>query len=711
MNRLAQIILLITCCLILVGFATSPQTSNKEIHLYVSLEGNDQWSGLYPEAVGDQSDGPFATLERAVKEARLQRGTSNNADKTIVINIREGIYPILETVQLTERDSGREYAPLIIRAYKNEEVRLIGGLEIDQFQPVLGDPIQERFPADIREHVVQVDLKQADLDNPSSSTIRNDSNIGDFGELQPRGFGRTMYPAALELFYDQKPMTLARWPNEGWLNIDEVPQGQKGGVFTYDGERHRQWEQREDIWVHGLWYRDWADSYEKVRSIDDFNNEIRTYEPHGVYGYKEDQRFYFLNVLDELDQPGEWYLDRDTGILYFWPPEATKEDRAFVSIIESPILSIENTQHLIIENLTFEFTRGKAIEMNGGSHNLIAGCTLRNTGNNAIDINGGERNGVRSCDIYQTGDGGIILSGGDRQTLTPAHHYVENNHFYDFSRWVLTYRPAVRMRGVGNRLANNLIHDAPHCGVLFSGNEHVLEYNEVYNLCYHTGDVGAFYIGRDWTQRGNVVRYNYFHDIHGPYTHGAMSVYLDDAICGTTIFGNVFYKASRAAFVGGGRDNLIENNIFVECNPSVHIDARALGWAKEYAEPGGGWRMYEKLDRVNHDEYPYSVRYPKLATILENDPAYPLGNKVIRNISVDGEWLNLQNVERDWVEIKDNWVDKDPGFIDKENHNFQLRSNSPVYELGFQRIPIEKIGLYKDRHRVILPPPQTYVKE
>ena len=170
---------------------------------------------------------------------------------------------------------------------------------------------------------------------------------------------------------------------------------------------------------------------------------------------------------------------------------------------------------------------------------------------------------------------------------------------------------------------------------------------------------------------------------------------LDDAASGTTIFGNVFYNASRAAFIGGGRDNVVENNIFVECDPAVHIDARGLNWAKKHIAREGGWHMYKKLEAVDYDRPPYSTRYPKLATILEDDPAVPEGNIIQRNICSGGRWLDLQGVDRNIVTFKDNLIGVAPCFVDPARKNFQLKDNSPAYKLGFKRIPIERIGPIK----------------
>lgn len=675
--------------LLILSICVNAYSSEKSLLLYVSPDGNDQWSGKLADPNTDGSDGPFATLEKARDTIQAFKKKGESLQDGVTVYLREGEYFIEDTFTLSAEDNGAKNAPIVYQPHKNEMVRITGGISIDQFKPLKDSEVRKRFRPSAREHIVYTNLKE--------------QGIAEFGELKNRGFGRPVYKSALELFFKGEPMTLARWPNDGWLKIKDVPKGQDGGQFTFEEDRPTGWKESDDIWVHGFWTRDWADSYERIKTLDVENHLIETYPPHGVYGYTKGQRFYFLNVMEELDSPGEWYLDHDTGNLYFWPPESIGKNDAYVSLTEDPLIQLKDVKHTQFKGMAFEYTRGNAIEIDGGSDNLIAGCLLRNIGNTAVTINGGEKNGVQGCDIYYTGDGGIRINGGDRNSLTPAGHFAVNNDIHRYSRSVITYRPAVRLNGVGNRLAHNHIHHGPHCGVLFSGNEHVLEFNEVNHVCYETGDVGAFYIGRDWTERGNVVRHNYFHHIEGPYTHGAMSVYLDDAASGTTIFGNIFYKASKAAFVGGGRDNLIENNIFVECEPSVHFDARGLNWAAKYIKKGGGWHMYEKLKSVNYDQPPYSKKYPELVPILQEKPHHPMGNKVIRNISVNGKWLNLQRVEKEWVHFEDNLVDEDPHFADLEKQDFRLRSDSPAFDLGFKPIPVDQIGLIEDKYRSMIP--------
>ncbi len=208
-------------------------------------------------------------------------------------------------------------------------------------------------------------------------------------------------------------------------------------------------------------------------------------------------------------------------------------------------------------------------------------------------------------------------------------------------------------------------------------------------------------MGRDWTERGTVIRHNYFHDIKGPGLYGAMAVYLDDAASGILIAGNVFFRAGRAAFIGGGRDNIVENNIFVECHPSVHVDSRGVGWMRNHVEGNG--TLPTRLKAMPVGKPPWSTRYPRLVNILQDDPGLPKGNIIRRNISVGGTWMQVDGKAKPWIRFEDNLVDTDPRFVDREKGDFRLRDDSPAFRLGFRRIPLEKIGLVEDGYRKELP--------
>ncbi len=657
---------------------------------YVATGGNDGWSGTLDTPKADGTDGPFATLERARDEVRKLKKTPGLPEGGVTVEVRGGIYQRQRPFELAAEDSGVEGSPVVYRARAGEEVRLVGGKVVKGFAPVTDPTMLNRLDEAARGKVVQADLKAL--------------GISDFGP--PNGGG-------IELFFKDRPMMPARWPNEGFAPIADIVEkdghkihgipGSKVGKFVYEGDRPKRWVGEKDPWLHGYWFWDWSDQRQRIEAIDTEKRIISLAPPYHGYGYRKGQWYYAFNMLCELDSPGEWYLDRSTGVLYFWPPEPIESGRAVVSVLPT-LLMMKGTSYAAIRGFTFEAARETAITVSDGHYTQITGCIIRNVGGSAVSVGGGTANGVIGCDIYLTGCGGISVGGGDRATLTPAGNYVENNHIHHYSRVQRVYQPGIHLSGVGNRAAHNLIHDAPHMGMGFGGNDHLIELNEIYNVCFESNDAGAIYTGRDWTMRGHILRYNYLHDISGFRGKGCVGIYLDDMFSSAAIYGNVFNKVTMAAFIGGGRDCRIENNIFVDCNPAIHIDARALGWAHECSD---AWikegREKGTISGIAYNKPPYSERYPELINILNDAPASPKGNLIARNVCWGGRWDDVESAARPLLKFQDNLLNADPLFVDAKGLNFQLREDSPAWKLGFRRIPIELIGPYKDGRRASWP--------
>jgi len=657
---------------------------------YVARNGNDAWSGRLAQPNPAGSDGPFATLERARDEIRKLKKAGKLPGGGVTVEVCGGVYERTRPFELTAEDSGTRDARVVYRARPGEEIHLVGGKVVTGFKPVTDAAVLGRLDASARGKVLQADLRAL--------------GISDFGKASGGG---------MEVFFRDKPMTVARWPNEGFVRIADIVvkdghkihgrAGSKTGKFVYEGDHPKRWVPEKDPWLHGYWFWDWSEQRQKIESIDVEKRVIALAPPYHGYGYRKGQWYYAFNLLCELDAPGEWYVDRQTGVLYFWPPAPIDQGPVLVSVLPT-LVTMKNASHVTVRGLILEAARGTPVSVSGGTAARVVGCTIRNVGGGAVAVRGGSSNGVVGCDIYQTGCGGISINGGDRKTLTPAGHYAENNHIHHYSRWRRVYQPGIHLNGVGNRAAHNLIHNAPHMAMGFGGNDHVIEFNEIHSVCYESNDAGAIYTGRNWTMRGTVIRHNYMHHINGFEGRGCVGVYLDDMFCGTAIYGNVFFKVTAAAFIGGGRDCTIENNIFVDCNPAVHVDARALGWAHGHADM---WikegREKGTLSGILYDEPPYSERYPKLVGILGDDPAAPKGNLIARNVCSGGKWDRIQAKARPLITFENNLLKEDPRFVDAKRLNFQLREDSPAYKLGFKRIPIEQIGLVKDDRRASWP--------
>ncbi|MEA1952126.1 MAG: right-handed parallel beta-helix repeat-containing protein, partial [Planctomycetota bacterium] len=390
--------------------------------------------------------------------------------------------------------------------------------------------------------------------------------------------------------------------------------------------------------------------------------------------------------------------------LYFLPPAGLAGARIVLSTLDGPVVALNATNNVIIRGFMVEATLTNGIAVNGGTGNRIQACEVRNTRQLGIKVSGGTKHRVEACDVHDTGTGGIALAGGNRKTLTPGNHEAVNNHVWRFSRHQQTYANAFIISGVAQRVAHSLIHDAPHQAIGVSGNDHIFEYNIVHHICTETDDCGAYYKGRNPSCRGNIVRYNFWHNIGSPMGHGNAAVYFDDGDGGDFVIGNVFFRCGDpgkgsfgTVFSHGGHDLLAENNIFIECK-------RSLGSAPWNDKR---WKNYINADlwqtrllkEVDITKPPYTTRYPALVGFMDPQPGQKRVSIARNNVIVMGADVKSGN----WrVSDEENWVtDKDPGFVNAKKGDFRLKPGSEVFKRlpEFKPIPFEKMGLYADELR------------
>jgi hypothetical protein len=606
--------------------------------LSVSSKGSDAASG--------SRAAPFATLERARDEVRARRA-SDRLPGGAVIEVRGGLYPLPRTFTLTTEDSGTAVAPLLIRAFPGETPRLVGGARVSNFQP-------------FRDGILKADVSALGLDALETPQEENFN-----GQIPP-----------FEVFAGGKRLDLARWPNRDsneaaapghapggeWTYTALVPSKLGGSIwgfpnntFTYLGDRPARWKRPEEAQVHLYPMFDFRDQLLGVKSVDGAKREI-TLSHKAQYVIRPGRRYYVRNVFEELDAPGEWYWDRREKVLYLKSPaDATALKDVLVTRLPS-VVTIDGAANVTLAGLTMEAAAGNVVEVTGSRHVRLAGCTVRGAGLGiGVNIKGGEACGLTSCDVYDTGRGGVSVDGGDRKTLKPGGHFVENSHIHHVGRTLRTYTPAVSLNGVACRAANNRIHDGPHAGILYSGNDHVIERNDLGFLMLESADGAAIYTGRDWAARGTVIRQNRIHDLsgwsivskigagkdmpwwdHGPdkdsgkVTYStrdmAWGIYIDDLQGGVTITENLFYRIGHAGIhVGGGSYVTITNNVFYDTDAGVFIGGRGADYKEQE----------EKLRAVNGDSAVYLARYPDLAAYLRSpNRNAPQHNVIERNVFV-----------------------------------------------------------------------------
>ncbi len=397
---------------------------------------------------------PVATLEAARDLIRQYKTNHEFHQGGLTVWIGQGQYDQTSPLVLNELDSGEAGAPVVWRAVKGEKVTITGGRSVpsEKFIHVTDQSITKRLSGEAADKVVQVNLKEL--------------GINDYGQIKQYGHSISVSPAPLELFFNQQPMQLAQYPNKGYLKIGKVldagsvPRTRdyslRGAIFEYTDPRHTIWAGQKDIWLQGSFNYGFADDNLLIESIDPQKRQIKLAMPslYGVAGGKDFQQYVAQNILDELDTPGEWFLDKEKGTLYFWPPGKLEGSTIMVSMLEEPIICLEGANYLMFRDVTVEVGRGIGIYIERGSHNLIAGCTVRNVGTSGIfmgqgakqtipyvtvedyegvpvsrmignlqghkykytswDRKAGSNHGILSCEVYNTGSGAICLGGGDK---------------------------------------------------------------------------------------------------------------------------------------------------------------------------------------------------------------------------------------------------------------------------------------------------------
>lgn len=581
----------------------------------------------------------FATLEGALARLKEILNSANGRlpESGVIIHLLSGTHRLEAPIRLTRAESGSEVVPIFLMGPADKSAVISGGRVLSRPSTIRDPLVLQRLPVRSRKSVVQYDLRAEGVD--------------DFGSMIRRGWGQTTQPGQLELYYRGEPMNLARWPDRGYaLLLPAQELDAVGCSFFLRGADVRTLAQDPGLMATGYWAKDWADETLAVQSVDPTTGLMTLQAPCPQFGVKAGQRVFLQNALSQLDHPGEWYLDRMSGILYFWPPGPLGKGDVEVSFLPA-LITTEGASHVRFWGLTFEMARGDALKINGGTDVMFSHSTIRNVGGRAANI-GGSRNGLSDVDVYDTGEGGVYLWAGDRQTLTAGNLFVEHSRIRRFNRLARTYRPAIQIGGVGNRAIGNVISNGTHNAIMFFGNDHLIAFNDISNVATESGDVGAIYTGRDWTARGTVIRNNFFHDIHAPGLWGSRGVYLDDQASGIIVKGNVFVRVDSAVFIGGGRDNVVEQNLFVSSSPAIHLDARGLTWQRELTQDPNGI-LRKRLSEVPFNKSPYRDRYPKLASILADDTGAPKYNLINGNIIVGGTPLDLQEDTAKWTSVNE----------------------------------------------------------
>lgn len=613
---------------------------------------------------------PKMGLLRARDMARVERARLPG-EKNVTIRLAPGRYEITEALELDGRDSD-----VVWCAAPGAEVRISGGQLVDSLpEPVVDDGLLRRLPAKARGKVVQFDLAKLGVTDPGDYLYNHEDavqtrvadtwNQGEFikGSHPPPDGANA---GRMELFVDDHPMTVARTPTNVVYHIREllgkkVRRGPGAGtevcleaMFTYAEDLPLAWDAEPDAHLCGCWCRDWAEQHQRIVRHDRASRTIELSKPWHQYCYRAGAEFFGFNLLCELDEPGEWYVDRASNKMLAWLPEGV---RPRIELSRAGrLFECAGASNVVFRGLILEACRNSAVRMKDCVDCRLEDCEVRNVGQHALIVEDGRNCGARKCHFHGMGGGGAFLLDGNRLTLESSGHFVEACDIHDFGRWNRMYRPGVCLSGVGQRAVGNRIHDCPHAAILFFGCDLLMQSNEVYRTNRETKDCGAFYSGRSWMLRGNRILDNFFHDVVGLRGAYTRTIYLDDSMADTLIAGNRFERCTWAIFIGGSRENVVTNNVFVDCPNALYVDARGRGWQKAHIE-GRLREMREggTLNGIPFRSGVYAERYPAVRSLLEIDPYSPEANVFANNVFSRGDGVWLRRYGRPGLSSSPEW--------------------------------------------------------
>ena len=687
MDRLNRVLVAAACALLAGGCATPPAPTGPTV--YVSPQGQDTWSGAFPTPTRAHDDGPLASVSKAVEAARALRQPGGSR---VRIALAPGDYRLERSIELGSADSG-----LIIQGSPDNDVVLSGGRRITGWSPWKGRILQAPLPADA---------------------------VPDLGFR--------------ELYYRGRSMTWARVPNAdprqprtgGFLQNAAVAEANTKTTFVYpEGAlRPETWAHPERAWIQFHDSLNYETQYCPVRAVDPGKRTIVA--ERGVYVLSQGNPFFLCGLLEELDAPGEWCVDPEQRVLYFWPPAGDPDGRdqvvvpvlASVFVLKGDAASAAWVDDIGLDRLALRDCRGRAIEASGARRLAVTGCDLRNAEVGVYLGDDTHACRVVGCDITATQGDGVSVIGSSKDHERVTDHVIDNNYIWDIGWGRIHNRcGGVYMHRVMRcKVTRNLIHDTPRYAIgMDVGGECEIAYNYGHHANLVTQDTSIIEAAtaldwglpmeeqmtrnRQWNW-SNSIHHNLIHDSGGWGTDAlgqlrtpqfSWGIYLDTHSSGWQVHDNVVYNTVLGAYmVNGGMENIFANNV---CVDGQENQAYLSVWTKYqttgnqvarniFAAPGRTSNIYtaRKADR---EAYAFDNN---LVWAVGDAPRVAGVAGLPRRDSWTG-WLKLGQDQGSLV--------ADPQFANPARRDYRLKPTSPAFGLGFQAIDLSSVGVYASPER------------
>lgn len=676
---------------------------------FVSPNGNDENDGSI--------DAPFKTPEKAKQAVRSLIAAGSLPQGGVTVYFREGYYEFLKQgFKLTDSDSGTEKSPITYSAYNGEKVVFCGGpvLEQKDFKRTTDEKVLNRiYDENARPFIYQYDLS----DMPADAVIFNADQTADNAHSKE---------TPNELICDDEYQTSARWPNLDengdlqWVLIEEVVQANINNTkFSYKlndiySDRVSYWKKADwgSMYAHGLIIGDWLDSRVGVESI---RNGVITTSSLPSFGTPAKGRtLYFYNLLPELDRPGEFYIDAENKILYYYPSLESHENSKFVITTLDDYLCDVSASNVTFKGITFNGSRGNGIIIREGENTVFDFCKVLNTAGTGVQIGKSQTEvdavncGIRNSEIRHVSVGCLVYA-GDMTNIRKANCFIENCCIYDFSQRRFTYDPALNIGGCGNRALNNTVSYGAHMAIWSDGVYNEIAYNDVSNVLRETADSGAIYMNNGIQRLGNEIHNNHIHDcklnpLKKDSAFGIRAFYFDDYESGKIAYNNLVtnFEGYGLLLNGGSFSELNNNVIYNTKHAPVTIHDGPAGTRLEFSTESSENRiknMATALKKYEGDSW--EEQFPFLKDIWGSNIGEFKGNVAKRNVAVDTPDFKFDHVGNDYqIIVQDNVkLNAEDVFVDAENGDFRIKKDAKVYDVvpEFEDIEFEKMGYYTEK--------------
>jgi len=672
--------------LVLLALPVSGGT-RKHTVFYVSPRGNDSWTGKAPSPAAEGQDGPFRTLRRARDAIRRLKVHRGGLRRPVTVFLRGGTYRPQTPLTLEPRDSGTLRCPVTYRAYRDEDPVLSAGLRVNEWREADNHQNGELWTAPA----------------PRNLTIR-------------------------QLWVNGDRAIRARHPNAGYLAIETVPDAK--GQSWREGQRRfhfakgdiPEWKDMDEGCVTAMCR--WVDSHLPIEGVNREKNTLE-FSKESVFKLEAGDPYYVEGVRGALDQPGEWWLDKENHKIYYIPRpgDELESTTAVVPGSMSTPLRLKGApkgqgyiQHVQFRGIEFShtgwwfddersgFTQASvgapaSVYATGARHCTFRGCRFTHLGTYAVELGPGCRhNVITGCEMADMAGGGVKIGSTQsysNKKLQSAHNAVRNCHIHHGGQQLHSAVGVWVGKSYENEIQHNHIHDFYYSGISVGwswgyskslSRDNTIRSNHVHHLGRRSDgdgpildDMGAIYtLG---VQPGTEITGNLFHDIRA-HGYGGWGIYPDEGSSKMLIEDNIVYDTTHGGLHQHyGQYNLVRNNVFAYSeNRQVRLSRLDDNLSFTF---WGNIVFYSRgaLLGPGYDNKQWStdrVRFQKNIYWRTDGDVY---------FRVGGDKLSFHEWQQKGHDTRSRVVK--PRFVAPKERDFRLKEDSPAFEMGFEPIEVD----------------------